>query len=683
VFATGDGGLSWSPSRLGITDPVVTGLTASPNFSRDHVVFASADDGVFRSSDGGSTWSNSSSGLSGHSCRTVALDPGFANDSTAYVATDGGVFRSPYGGTQWFPTLVTKPVISLAAGPAGLVLAGLSNGGLERSVDEGQTWTSVNGFPAGRVALSLAIAGNDTTVVGTDQGIWLSQDGGATWAASNVTTDRVDAVALSPSFPVDGRAVAGSAGGSGAYRTADGGAVWSPAASSSPRFISSLSAETGSGGFTVLAGGVGDGVFRSSDGGSTWSSVNSGLAAASVAQISLAGGQLLEGGLGGVSTRSLQGTWQDLPVGSAFVNAVARSQRHIFIGTEDQGLRVSYDGGFTFQAASLSDGRVSAVGLSPSYASDSTLLVAEDHVYTSSDSGLTWTISSGMEGNDVRRIRFSRTFATDRTAFATTVSHGVYRTVDGGLTWQGLAGGLPSGQISDVLVSRTFSRDAIVYAATSGDGVYISRDAGDAWSPLATQPEQRVVSALGWTADGSLVAGTEKGAFILSARVWTRIAGRWDSYVTDLQSDASNGMDVLYAGTLGDGVWELPLAQPPTPTVSASPAPTSTLPAPPTRQPTAVPPSPPHPPKFIRAWVMPKPLHPGGIALLRIQGPSWARVDATMTAAGWRKSQRLQLGAHGIGAIGFLAPSHDFHVLVVAHIGKRTGQTQFLVRLTR
>ena len=688
VFATDDRGATWSPSRLGITDPVVTGITASPDFARDRMVFATADDGVFRSVDAGTTWANTSTGLGGHACRVVALDPSFGTSGVAYVATDGGVFRSPFEGTQWFPTAVTEPVISLATGPGGLVLAGLSNGGIERSLDGGQTWTSVAGFPVGRTTLSLAIAGNTAAVAGTDQGIWLSQDGGSSWTESNVKQDRIDAVSLSPSFAIDGRGLAGSAGGMGAYQTSDGGVVWRSAPPSSPSYVSSIAVtRSATGALTAMAGSVGDGIFRSSDAGTIWSTASVGLAAASVTQLAGSSGEVLEGGLGGASIRSAsQNTWSDLPDGSKFVNAVAMFQRHFFIGTEDQGLRISYDGGTTFHAAPLSDGRVSAIGLSPNYASDSTLIVAEGNVYKSVDSGLTWTRATGMGGNDVRRFRFSPAFATDKTAFAATVNHGVFRTIDGGQTWQQLSGGLPGGQISDVLPSQNYASDRTVYAATSGQGVYESSNAGDSWAPLPAQPEQRVVSALTWTSGGLLAAGTEKGAFLLSNGSWARIAGQWDSYVTDLKNGAPNGVEVLFAGTLGDGVWQLPLSQSGTASLNASATPTHTVPAIPTCPCPTVAPSPtvrppPHPPKLIRAWVMPKALHAGGIALLRMQGPSWARVTATMSSPGWRRSAGLQLNARGMGAFGFLAPRQDFRVLVVARTGKRTGRTEFIARL--
>ena len=64
----------------------------------------------------------------------------------------------------------------------------------------------------------------------------------------------------------------------------------------------------------------------------------------------------------------------------------------------------------------------------------------------------------------------------------------VYRTQDGGESWQGLSQGLPSGCYANVL-RGAMSLDAQdpcgVYFGTTSGSVYASADRGDSWDRLA------------------------------------------------------------------------------------------------------------------------------------------------------------------------------------------------------
>jgi photosystem II stability/assembly factor-like uncharacterized protein len=688
VFASHDGGATWSPSRTGISDPVVTGLAVSPSYSSDRTVFAAADDGVFRSLDSGNTWINVSSGLQGHSCRVLALDSNFGVDRTMFVATDGGVYRSTDGGLHWTATSLSLPVLSLTTGADGLVVAGTSSGVLERSTNGGLTWSAAAGFPEGTTPLALAAGSQGTVLAGTDAGLLRSADSGQSWQTTSLKQDRIDALALGSSFDTQGIAFAGSNSGNGVYKTTDGGSTWQKTAGPVQPFVSSLVSVRGPANDDVFAGTVGSGIFRSDDGGMVWTDSNTGLDAASLTQVSASSGSLLVAGAGGAAVKStLDSPWHDLPVGSRFVTAAAQWGRHIFVGTQDRGLRVSYDGGTTWHDSSLLGSDVAAVQVSPFYESDATVVEASDFVHVSTDAGITWHTAVGIGGNDVRRFAFSPQFNTDRTIFAATINHGVYGSHDGGLTWTPALAGLPSSQISDVLLSRNYAQDGTLYAATGGEGVYVSRDRGLSWTLLPSQPPHGVTSALAWSSNGSLLVGTEKGLFLQQGAGWTSIAGTWDSYVTDIADDATSTGNVIYAATLGDGVWAFPQAAPtagatplgtafvstssPVPTVGrccATPRPVPTPTATPAR-------------KVVRAWVMPKPLAPGDVALLRVQGPAHANVTAAMTATGWRKTRSMTLDAHGVGAVGFVAPPRDFHVVVSAHARTVSGVTSFTVRI--
>lgn len=685
MFATRDGARTWGPSRTGITDPIVTSISPSPAFSRDATVFATADQGVFRSQDGGTTWISAAAGLGGHYARVVAFDPRYSETSTLLVGTDTGVFRSTDAAGRWSPTSLAASVISLAWTGNDTVLAGPSIGGVQRSTDGGRNWSSDSNFPTSAVALAFGAAGDGTVFAGTDAGLLESRDGGQTWSATTVVRDRIDAVAISPDWTRDGTAVAGSTAGGGLYLTTDAGTTWRQVTDARLRFISSVAlARVPTGTPIILAGTVGLGVFESTDGGASFLSVNGGLAASSIDKLALSADAIAAAGLGGaVQYDAVTGQWGDLGVPSAFPLSIARAGNELLVGTEDKGLYISNDAGASWAAAGVPGPRIAAVALPDTGNRDGTVLAASNYVYMSTDSAATWTRSSGMTGTDVRRFAFSPSFRADRTVFAATGTQKVTRSTDGGLSWKRVSTGLPPDQVSDVLPSQAFAQDATVFAATGGDGVYVSRDRGDSWSPMAAQPARRLVTALAFTVDGTLLAGTEAGLFAYRGTQWARIAGTWDGFVTDL---AVNGSDPgqIYVATLGDGVWLLPLGVPPAPSSTVTPAAVTftSTPAPtPTVRVCCATATPSH--KIVRAWVMPKPPQPGGVALLRIQGPGLARTTAVMTAPKWRRAATVRLDRRGIGALGFVAPAVDFRVTVSVRLSSGVGTTSFVTHVHR
>lgn len=692
IFATDDHSSTWHVSHQGETDPVVTGLAVSPAFESDRTLFAAADDGVFRSRDGGASWSNvSSGGLRGHFTRTVVLSPRFAEDRTVYTASDAGAYRSGDGGDSWTGPgnwKVALATLAVAQGPGGrdVLFAGPSTGGLLESADGGESWNPLQGFPSDHTALALAISpafqSDGEVLVGTDDGVWRSVDAGASWSRVGMAADRVDAVALAPSFGRGGLAFAGSSSGDGVYRSGDGGATWQPAGSLPFAFVQSLAVSPAfdSDG-QVMAGTAGGGVIVSADGGTTWREANDGLHAAQVGGLVVEGQRVVMAGNGGAS-ETVAGApgWRNLPIPTRFVTAYDGRGTQRFVGTQDQGLQESYDGGATWQQATLPAATVSALALAPNFVQDGVALLAAGYVYRSTDGGRSWQQAQGMTGNDVRAFAFSATFDADQTVYAATVAHRLFRSRDGGATWSLASAGLPSDQITAVLLSPRYDLDGAAYAATAGDGIYETVDGGKSWRPLPNQPPWRVVTALAGLPDGALLAGSEKGIFEQNGSGWTQVGGTWDDYVTSLGILTTSAGETLFAGTLGDGVWTVPLPEPhltPTPTPAVPtvtpPRPTATSVLP------SVPPSPPHlRPLHPHLAVLPSPLSGGELAVLTVRGPGLGSVKIQLTAGSWRRIMAGKLARDGRGAFGFVAPTTTMAVLAIF---KGKGQTA-TIRMT-
>lgn len=697
LFATHSSAGLWHEAAAGETDPVVTGLTVSPTFSTDRTVFAAADDGVFRSRDSGENWALTSRDLNGHFCREVVLSASYPVDHTLYVATDAGVYTSRDNGSSFnSPETGTASVTAVATSDdrtsASVLFAGPSAGGLSTSNDAGRTWRSVSSFPSDRVVLAIAMSpdfGSDGTIlVGTDRGVWVTSDRAGHWSQVD-PGDRISTIVVSPNFPSDRLAFAASASGSGVLETRDGGLSWTATGSLSMPFVESLAISPDfTNDRTLLAGTAGAGVFVSRTGGLVWESANSGLHGARISDMQLSSSGLLVAGNGGVSRLPVGDTsWVDIPTPTPFVTGLAASARFLALGTRDQGLLLSSDGGATWSSSSVSPAAVSAVSLSPNFSSDQTAVLAAGYVYTSHDSGATWAPSAGMSGNDVQRFTFSPDYGSDGTIWASTLGHGVYVSTSRGAVWQSRSNGLPSGQISDVALPARYDASGVGYAATTS-GVYVTSDQGAHWSAMASQPPVGVITALGWEPDGTLLAGTEKGMFQYANDAWERLGGSWDGYVTAITATwAAAGIDV-YAGTLGSGVWRFSLLNAPATAVGTASATPDASPTP-TRQATVVRASPSatgvpashglHP----KIRVLPSPLVAGAPAAVLVIGPGRGTVALSLTAKSWKRVFQGTLPPDGRSAFGFVSPASTMSVRATVRGRRQTATVHLTVKVIR
>ncbi|MEJ5247707.1 MAG: hypothetical protein WHS90_08065 [Caldilinea sp.] len=92
---------------------------------------------------------------------------------------------------------------------------------------------------------------------------------------------------------------------------------------------------------------------------------------------------------------------------------------------------------------------------------------------------------------EITDIQISPNFAADQTLLATSAANTLYRSTDGGASWQRLRGGLPEerNQTFFAYFSPNFAADRTLYLTgyhgdSRGYGVWRSQDAGDRWEPL-------------------------------------------------------------------------------------------------------------------------------------------------------------------------------------------------------
>ena len=134
---------------------------------------------------------------------------------------------------------------------------------------------------------------------------------------------------------------------------------------------------------------------------------------------------------------------------------------------------------------------ISAVGLSPDFASDGLVLIQGtllDHriVGWSDDRGGSWhEVGGPLALAGVKRFAFSPDLAVDGVVFAATETDGVWRSTDRGRHFTALGGPMAGLVTTGIAVSPDFASDGVVLVTTHL-GLFRSDDGGDTWATVST-----------------------------------------------------------------------------------------------------------------------------------------------------------------------------------------------------
>ena len=248
LWRSPDGGRSWARGKLWKGHQggrSVFGLAVHPRDSK--VIYAGADDGIYRSDDRGANFEHLDSPLDAYHVWRIAIDP--VNPVTMFAGTAlPALFRSHDAGRHWeklpaeFATEcinVTRPrVTALVVDPSDhkFIWAGVEVDGVRVSRDGGDSWTRPSGgvMDEPDVHDIKPLPGKaGAAVVTLPQEICLSTDCGASWQGLGVGRQFPLPYCRSVVFKEDDGNVMLAAigddalGGAGAIqRSSDGGRSW-------------------------------------------------------------------------------------------------------------------------------------------------------------------------------------------------------------------------------------------------------------------------------------------------------------------------------------------------------------------------------------------------------------------------------------------------------------------------
>jgi photosystem II stability/assembly factor-like uncharacterized protein len=562
VFKTTNGGQSWQPARNGLTFFPIRSLQIDPQ--HPNTLYAGTDNnGLWKSTDGGETWADSSSGLDKSLIvLSIVMDP--QNTNTLYAGLAGGpgqyighIYKSQNGGASW---VLQDTDIPLEVG------------------------TYINGV----FALAIDLATPSTVYAGTNYaGAFRSTDGGAHWAPINSGLPpwpgwpnhwkTVQALAADPHHAH--RLGAMIQGGYYTFENDQWQKVCQDACDSDGGSYLSFHPTDPS---TLYS--AGDSFKISTNGGITWTQrlgwpdsghVTSIAFHPSTPDTIYAATDVLFDYVGGVYTSTDQGkTWSEASQGitAQRIYGVAidpQNSNNIYAGTGDGFFYRSQDGGVTwsrgyytinpypYQEKVYDFGPISEVAVDP--LNSHKIYIATTNFYMSTDYGETFYKTDAVTSPFCIAIP---PYASGPIYVGGGLGYGIYKSSDGGITWEQKKQGLPlfGGSINPILsLAIDPNITSTVWAGTQyGGGILKSADGGEHWQvkgltetnfvdAIAVNPaNSNEILAGGGYSEGRIYKSTDGG------NTWqVKVSGI--AFVQDIVYDPRNPRWV-YAATEGYGV---------------------------------------------------------------------------------------------------------------------------------
>jgi photosystem II stability/assembly factor-like uncharacterized protein len=398
------------------------------------------------------------------------------------IGSQIGIFRSTWDGsdgiTSW-SRLISAPLgvlsLAIASSPDNrpFIFAGTTDG-IYVSQDLGQSWFRARLPLSSSTILTLAVSPNFSedriALAGTlEDGIFYSNNSGQRWQSQSfgMLDSSVFSIAFSPSFVEDGTVFAGTE--SGIYHSYNHALAWKAVEFSeelAPVLCLAVSPHYKQD-HLIFAGTETEGLYSSSDLGEEWQKTN--LPASCVnALLYKPSGVLLAAtnqGLFQSDKRSLEWFCQvDLPDA---MTLASKGGIHIAGFLEN---------GAWFSTGEPGDGSITA-----------------------------WKSLGSLSIRGFTQMVISKHFEVDRTLILASPQEGIWRTQDGGDSWQNLTGSFPGDSINHISLSPFSPQPAILISADNG--LFLSQNSGDAWLCLAADP----CNVFALTVDGRTITAAFPG----------------------------------------------------------------------------------------------------------------------------------------------------------------------------
>jgi len=544
VMKSVDGGMSWESTGLAfeIADQIrCTDLMMDPDNSDK--LYLTTSQGLYITENAGATWTPAAGGF----IRDVEIHP--TNSDIIYLSGTS-FYRSINGGDSFTtifdglptPSAVNRMEIAVTPADPDLVylLAGDANDsgfeGFYRSEDEGLTFELMSDSPN---ILGYSETGNS--------------DGGQSWydlaiAASPNDADRV------------------FIGGINVWETENGGASWNIKSHwVYPSNIGYTHADIHSLDFygDVLYCGSDGGVFRSGNNGNSWTDLSNGLQISQFYRIAvsvqdpdliLAGSQD-----NGTNLFSEENGYVHLLGGDGNGAAIDYTNDDIMYAAYPGGAyQRSLNGGLSFESLTgeipESGAWVTPFEIHPD--DPDILFAAYENVWKFENGS--WSAISSFSGNTT--LRAMRVAPSDPDVIYTSTFSNLYRTGNGGESWDFISTGLPDLFITSIEVDpQNPDRVWVAFSGyESGDKIYHSEDGGESWDNVSGNLPNVPVNCLHYLngSNDGLYAGSDVGVFYNDGELedWSPFNEGLPNVIVNQMIFHYNTQQIIFA-SFGRGVW--------------------------------------------------------------------------------------------------------------------------------
>lgn len=396
---------------------------------------------------------------------TPQATSGFATQSVSGTWNELGPVSLPANGTGQPNGLGRLNAVALHPTDTGIILVGASNGGLWRTSNHGQSWTSnsdtlismqVSSIQFNPLNPSIVYAGTGDRDAGSrsQAGVLKSTDGGVSWQRKNSGMGNriVGMLAIIPDQP--DTILAATSGG--IYRSLNGANSWSLVSSNTAHYKDIVFMPNNP---QIAYATEGGRFYRSADYGASWTQITSGIPS---------------------GTRGVIGVTEDDSLYVYFV---------LCQGSAFRGMYRSTDGGLNFSTRSTTPNIMdwstngSGTGGQAWYNLDvavdpnnkNTIFVGGINIFKSSDGGATWLINAdwvGRAGADaIHADQHALEYSADKKRLYSGCDGGLYFSQNGN-NWTDISSGLAISEVYKIGQARYNPNNVICGYQDNGTAIY-------------------------------------------------------------------------------------------------------------------------------------------------------------------------------------------------------------------
>ena len=566
--------------------------------------------GILKTTDGGATWEKSLdwSYQQKRGVQDIQINP--KNSRTVWAATTEGTYRTFDGGKTWQRVNNTIMAMDVEINPSDTSIVfvacgdlGSSGLGIYRTTDCGESWTKLTGglpdYFEGKPIIDIyekspniiyASIGNGHSVSGGNSITWLcrSTDGGDTWEIVSVK-DYARYQGWYSHFvgisPVDSNRI--FCGGVYLWRSTNGGYNLRQITSGMiPAEMEDLSnfahADFHSIAFhpsdpDIIYFGNDGGVWRTTNGGETFQSCNSGYQTAQFYNgfsSSPVDSNVAIGGMQDNNTAIYEGSlvWRRVLSGDGTWTAIHPTNPKIMYGSYQWlgTIWKSIDGGYGWN-----DLRPPSIGsacfIAPYIICNSNpdiIYAGRSYVLKSENSGKSWKVMGSLDGNPILSLAAS-SYNSDVVYAGTAPTKnraGIFKTINGGVSWENITGDLPDRYPVDIAVDPL--DDMIAYVAFSGFGtshLFKTTNGGFTWEDVGKELPDVPTSAviIDPKYPNNVYVGNDIGVYVSKdgGKNWINYNEGLPEAVIVMDLSISNSNRKLRIATHGNGVYERKLIE--------------------------------------------------------------------------------------------------------------------------